>query len=50
LRFEPVKKEEDIIAAINSIFKWINVYKITEYCDVYLKNTQKIRYPAGAGH
>jgi hypothetical protein len=30
LGFEPVKTEEDIIKAINSIFNWINVYKITD--------------------
>ena len=30
LGFGPIKKEEDIIVAINSIFNWINVYKITD--------------------
>ena len=30
LGFEPIKKEEDIVIAINSIFNWINVYQITD--------------------
>jgi hypothetical protein len=30
LGFGNIKKEEDIILAINSIFNWINVYKLTD--------------------
>ena len=30
LGFGPIRNEEDIIVAINSIFNWINVYKITD--------------------
>jgi len=38
LGFGSVKKEDDIIIGINSIFNWINVYKITDEGNILIYN------------